>query len=34
MDSNHVFLCGVMWCKLGQVDVGKELAEQRILRML
>jgi hypothetical protein len=26
MDSNHVFLCGVMWCKFGQVDAGKELA--------
>jgi hypothetical protein len=26
MDSNYVFLCGVMWCKFGQVDAGKELA--------
>jgi hypothetical protein len=25
MDSNHVFLCGVMWCKFGQVDAAKEL---------
>jgi hypothetical protein len=25
MDSNYVFLCGVMWCKFGQVDAGKEL---------
>ena len=26
MDSNYVFLCGVMWCKFGQVDAGKVLA--------
>jgi hypothetical protein len=26
MDSNYVCLCGVMWCKFGQVDAGKELA--------
>jgi hypothetical protein len=25
MDSNYVFLCGVMWCKFGQEDAGKEL---------
>jgi len=25
MDSNYVFLCGVMWCKFGQKDAGKEL---------
>jgi hypothetical protein len=25
MDSNDVFLCGVMWCKFGQKDAGKEL---------
>jgi hypothetical protein len=25
MDSNYVFLCGVMWCKFGQVDAAKEL---------
>ena len=24
MDSNYVFLCGVMWCRFGQ-DAGKEL---------
>jgi len=24
MDSNYVFLCGVMWCKFGQVDAAKE----------
>ena len=25
MDSKYVFLCGVMWCKFGQKDAGKEL---------
>jgi len=25
MDSNHVFLGGVMWCRFGQKDAGKEL---------
>jgi hypothetical protein len=25
MDSNYVFLCGVMWCTFGQQDAGKEL---------
>jgi hypothetical protein len=25
MDSNYVFLCGVMWCKFGHADAGKEL---------
>jgi hypothetical protein len=25
MDSNYVFLCGVMWCKFGQQEAGKEL---------
>ena len=25
MDSNNVFLYGVMWCKFGLVDAGKEL---------
>jgi hypothetical protein len=25
MDSNYVFLCGVMWCRFGQQDSGKEL---------
>ena len=25
MDGNYVFLCGVMWCKFGQHDAGKEL---------
>jgi hypothetical protein len=25
MDSNHMFLCGVMWCKFGQQEAGKEL---------
>jgi hypothetical protein len=25
MDINYVFLCGVMWCRFGQQDAGKEL---------
>jgi hypothetical protein len=25
MNSNYVFLCGVMWCKFGQQEAGKEL---------
>ncbi len=25
MDANYVFLCGVMWCRFGQQDVGEEL---------
>jgi len=25
MDSNYMFLCGVMWCKFGQQEAGKEL---------
>jgi hypothetical protein len=25
MESNYVFLCGVMWCKFGQQNAGKEL---------
>jgi hypothetical protein len=25
MDSNYVFLCGVMWSRFGQQDAGKEL---------
>lgn len=25
MDSNYVFLCGVMWCRFGQQDAAKEL---------
>ena len=25
MESNYVFLCGVMWCRFGQQDAGKEL---------
>jgi len=25
MDSDYVFLCGVMWCRFGQQDAGKEL---------
>jgi len=25
MNSNYIFLCGVMWCKFGQQEAGKEL---------
>jgi len=25
MDANYIFLCGVMWCRFGQPDAGKEL---------
>ena len=25
MDSDYIFLCGVMWCRFGQEDAGKEL---------
>ena len=25
MDSDYVFLCGVMWCRFGQQDAGEEL---------
>lgn len=25
MDSDYVFLCGVMWCRYGQPDAGSEL---------
>jgi hypothetical protein len=25
MDSDYVFLCGVMWCNYGQHEAGKEL---------
>jgi hypothetical protein len=25
MDSNYMFLCGVMWCKFGQQEAAKEL---------
>jgi hypothetical protein len=25
MDSDYVFLCGVMWCGYGQQEAGKEL---------
>jgi hypothetical protein len=25
MDSNYMFLCGVMWCRFGQKDAGEEL---------
>jgi hypothetical protein len=25
MGSSYVFLCGVMWCRFGQQEAGKEL---------
>lgn len=25
MNSNYVFLCGLMWCKFGQQEAGQEL---------
>ncbi len=25
MDSDYVFLCGIMWCKYGWREAGKEL---------
>jgi len=25
MDSNYVYLCGVMWCNYGAQEAGKEL---------
>jgi hypothetical protein len=25
MESDYVYLCGVIWCKYGQQDAGKEL---------
>jgi hypothetical protein len=25
MDSNYMFLCGVIWCKFGQQEAAKEL---------
>ena len=25
MNSNYVFLCGVMWCRFGQQEAGSEL---------
>ena len=25
MNSNYVFLCGVMWCRYGEQEAGKEL---------
>ena len=30
MDSNYMFLCGVMWCKFGQQEAGKELLRAAI----
>jgi len=25
MDADYIFLCGVMWCRFGEHDAGKEL---------
>jgi hypothetical protein len=25
MDSDYMFLCGLMWCRFGQQEAGKEL---------
>ena len=25
MNSNYIFICGVMWCKFGQQEAGEEL---------
>jgi hypothetical protein len=25
MDNDYMFLCGVMWCRFGQEEAGKEL---------
>jgi hypothetical protein len=25
MDNDYMFLCGVMWCRFGQSEAGKEL---------
>lgn len=25
MNSNYVYLCGVMWCRYGEQEAGKEL---------
>jgi hypothetical protein len=25
MDDDYMFLCGVMWCRFGQPEAGKEL---------
>jgi hypothetical protein len=25
-DSNYVFLCGVMWCRFGQLDADEDAA--------
>jgi hypothetical protein len=27
MDSSYIFLCGVMWCRFGEQEAGKELLE-------
>ena len=25
MDTDYIFLCGVMWCRFGEQDAGREL---------
>ena len=25
MDTDYIFLCGVMWCRFGEHDAGREL---------
>jgi hypothetical protein len=25
MDTDYIFLCGVMWCRFGEQEAGKEL---------
>ena len=32
MDSDYLFLCGVMWCGYGQVEAGRELLRATLSR--
>ena len=32
VDSDYVFLCGVMWCGYGQVEAGRELLRATLSR--
>ncbi len=25
MDTDHIFMCGIMWCHYGEMEAGKEL---------
>ena len=34
MESNYVFLCGVMWCAYGQEEAGRELLRATLSRDL